>query len=733
MATVVLLFSGCSNRPAAAPRRGDATFTAVDVGAWNDDTERVSDFTVVPPVGQLPRLTVASMGAAGRPRHVSVWTAAATEASVLPTTPAGVPGDVVGVSADGNADLSAIGGATWQDGRYSSYLVTSKDRSAWSSVALPADVAASRITRVAVPNAHTVVVAGDGFQGRAQRVAVLDTASGTWTSAALPPPDPTSSQTITGLDATPDLRILVTLSAGADGELPTPVSFVSSDKGATFVGPTSVAPKGSSIAGVVWASTTFVATGGIRVGGDARRPRAWTTQDGASWTSDELSALEVGRNGKAAPDIDAQYGAPTEVSGVVDVTVSAADLPNILFWRRSASGGWQQTGSTTRALDVRPTSLAVADGPSAPAVVSGGSRSLREYRWGEQSGDFTSRDLVSATSAMRTAMVEAGAGEINIAVGAQRFTQTAQSWSRSAEQRYGQLTDDGLSPVSWAPSGLTGSVDVKSAADPQSGTTVVAAMKHTSGAFPGVAWVKTSGADWESSTGFDGGTFRHVTAVEHLDTGWYIAAQEAATTSFDSARPETIWHSNDGARWTAIATGLIAEGAHEATVNDLCSDGTRTVAVGATLTPAGVSTATWWSSDGGPWVSGSLDSVGGEFESCDFQDGGFRATGTADGRSGTWTTSDLKTFELSLLLDHGLERAAPVRLGSGWAAGGSVDTAEYSGPVLWTSRDGVEWSWQRVPVRTESSRSTVEAAGQLLAVLVDTADGVEAWRVSLKA
>ncbi|WP_263732169.1 hypothetical protein [Cellulomonas sp. SG140] len=671
------------------------------------------------------------MGTVGRPRHITVWTAAATEGSVRPTTLADVPGDVVGVSADGSAGLTAIGGTTWQDGHYSSYLVTSRDRSAWSSVALPADVAASRITRVAVPNAQTVVVAGDGLQGRAQRVSVLDTSRGTWTSAALPAPGPTSRQTITGLDATPDLRVLVTLSAGADGELPTPVSFVSSDKGATFTGPTSVAPKGSSIAGVVWASTTFVATGGIRVGGDTRRPRAWTTQDGASWTSDEHSALEVGRNGKAAPDIDAQYGAPTEVSGVVDVTVSPADLPNIFFWRRGTSGGWQQTGSTTRALAIGPSSLAVADGSSAPAVVSGGSRSLREYRWAEQSGDFTSTDLVSATSAMRTSMVEAGAGAINTAVGAQRFTQTAESWSTSAVQRYGQLTDDGLAPVDWGPSGLPGSVDVKSAADPQSGTTVVAATKHTDGAFPGFAWVKTSGADWAPSTGFDGGTFRHVTAVEHLDTGWYIAAQEAATTSYDSARPETIWHSNDGVQWTAIATGLLAEGAHEATVNDLCSDGTRTVAVGRTLTQAGVSTATWWSSDGGPWVTGSLDSVGGEFDSCAVQDGGFRATGTVDGRSGMWTTSDLKTFAPDLLLDHGLERAAAVRVDSGWVAGGSVDTADYSGPVLWTSRDGVQWSWQRVPVGTESSRSTVETAGRLLAVLVDTADGVAAWRVSL--
>ena len=732
-AALMLLVVGCTSdpKPTQTSQPVDVTFKKVDAAAWSDTTARVSDFTAVPGVNGTPRLTVASVGASDQVRHVTVWAAGDGQTTGEPTTLTGVTGDVTSVAADGTAALTAIGGTTWQDGQYSSYLVTSPDRTTWTPVALPDNVSASRIKQVAVPNPQTVVVAGNGYLGRAQQVSVLNIDTNTWTTSELPAPNDTSTQVITGLDASPK-QIIVTMSTGPEGGLSTPVSFVSSDDGATFAGPNTIAPEGSSVAGVVWAARTFVATGGLRGDDGNRQPTAWTSADGVTWTTEAGAGVKSSAGDTPLVNIDAAYSRPIESSGLTAVGASGTQLATIWFTGRNADGTWlKYAGGTNDVLVNNPPSLTVPDNGNQFVVVSGGFNGLREARWNDSKQAYDVTDLIVATSPFRMDSAEPGDGSINLFGSARRFARAGDRWKNTSTLKIGQFTSDGVSDVAWGPDALASSMMAKSAADSETGTTVVAAMNDVGNDFPGVAWFKRSGGEWESATGFDGGKFRAVTAVKHLDTGWFLAAEDAPDATFVTVRPVTIWTSSDGVVWTPTAAGLNAEGAHDALVNDLCSDGKRTVAVGYTSTLAGVSTAAWWYSDGGEWTRGALDTAGSGFTSCEATDGTFLVTGTINGRTATWTSKDLKEFTSHGVVDRGLYRDDPAHAGDRWVAGGSVETADYSGPVLWVSQDGVQWSWTRVPVDTESSSATVQAAGDVVAVMVNTLDGVQMWRVTM--
>lgn len=65
----------------------------------------------------------------------------------------------------------------------------------------------------------------------------------------------------------------------------------------------------------------------------------------------------------------------------------------------------------------------------------------------------------------------------------------------------------------------------------------------------------------------------------------------------------------------------------------------------------------------------------------------------------------------------------------GFAAFGSIDTADYVGPVLWLSRDGVAWRSVPVPTRTTTTSAVMHATGADLLVIASTPSGEEAFIV----
>ncbi len=67
--------------------------------------------------------------------------------------------------------------------------------------------------------------------------------------------------------------------------------------------------------------------------------------------------------------------------------------------------------------------------------------------------------------------------------------------------------------------------------------------------------------------------------------------------------------------------------------------------------------------------------------------------------------------------------------GSGYVASGRIDSATYTGPVLWVSPDAQRWQWVPLPVHRPDSWSLVSVVDQDVVILCSSATDSQAWRV----
>ncbi|NTW40951.1 MAG: hypothetical protein HGA44_13900, partial [Cellulomonadaceae bacterium] len=289
----------------------------LDSTAWIDAVDRAESYDVIAGGPTDARVVAAVVSHGEGPAGVRVWTADEGEVAGSPVDVPGVIGDVTSVAADGTADLAALAGSVWSDGRTSSYLVTSRDRVAWDAVELPPDVAQTRVTDVAVVDETTVVLTGAGVAGRQPTVSVLDTVTGEASTWALPT-SPDTDTTLTGVAAV-GAQVLVTAAVGKRGEPASQVSFVSLDRGSTFDGPFPLAAAGATVSGVVRARSAWLATGGQRGTDGVQVPTAWSSTDGRTWQQDGERVVTQEDGTTYAEGEDAAFGAPVVRAGQVGV------------------------------------------------------------------------------------------------------------------------------------------------------------------------------------------------------------------------------------------------------------------------------------------------------------------------------------------------------------------------------------------------------------------------------
>lgn len=720
-------------RSAQVPELG---FTQIDTSTWQETGGRATSIAAVATDGGRDRLVAAAVGAPQSPHRLTVWNARPGLVSADPTVLELVDGDVRSVAADANPDLTALAGTSWDGGRVRSYLVMSADRRTWTAAALPEEVHAARVTQVAVAGDTTVVVAGNGVAGRNPAVSTLDAATGAWENVALPGADDGARLTVTAVTARAD-TVVVTAGAGPRGGLSGPVAFVSTDRGHTFDGPVEVAPAGGWVVGAVATADGFLASGSVLEDG-VRRPCVWHSDDGRTWQTEPVPMLLDGWT--AFDGDDASFSAPVRQGDGVALAAQSSSVRGVLYQVRDESGRWRDAPAADWRIEaVGVDVLAVPDADRTMLIAA--SKGRLEERWSPDGGYTWERAALVDGYVPRAVAVLSGSDDgADVTLDRNVLTIVPDvGWSRHGDISLARVTADGVVAGSWGPDVPpgTGAIDTASDGD---GTDVAAMTTTMTDAgptgFPLRVLRRVEGGEWAATDGADGGGFRMVTHLSHLDDEWVLATQEAPDGDIATPRVAAVWTSPDGAVWERSAEGLLADGARDSTIGDVCRFDGDLVAIGTSWTAEGLEVASWWRR--GPdetWQSGTLDERGASFSACAAvdQDGeeSLTVAGWLRGASTTWRTTDLRSFDPVESLDVGSWRGGSVEVDDLRVAPGTVDTADYTGPVLWVSADGEDWRQVPIPVDTEPSGSpSVAKLGEGWLVTVDMDYGVEAWVVS---
>jgi len=235
-------------------------------------------------------------------------------------------------------------------------------------------------------------------------------------------------------------------------------------------------------------------------------------------------------------------------------------------------------------------------------------------------------------------------------------------------------------------------------------------------------------APWTPVTGVTGDGSLDVTEVVRTDTGWLAFGESATDVTSDDGVP-VAWASSDGVSWAAET--LPATGTRPA-ATDSCTLRDGTVLVVGSVRVDGVWHGVVWRRDAAGWSVSVLPAEDGSswISSCaEEPEGGALLTGSDRGRSVVWRTADGTTVDLLWTGSEDDTLTGVVTVPGGYAAYGSAQTPERSGPVVWFSADGEHWSAEAVPARTPSGAGNVELVGEDLAVIAGPRGQIEMWVV----
>ncbi|WP_413452487.1 hypothetical protein AA0Y32_10520 [Georgenia phoenicis] len=725
---VVVLLSGCDGAPEERPPTLEERVSFEEVAmpeALVSSSRRVSQWSVVPQSGDLPRLAVTTV-AHGQAAEADVGVWQATGVTPLSEqSEVAVQGDVASAQVATDGTLTAIAGSTAVDGVPRTYLLTSSDRTTWQAVELGEEAAAIAASHVAVSDGR-VYLLGAGATARVPRVAVLDTSTGDTTVTALPAPAEGETLAVSGLAAVED-RVLAVTAVGPSGNFTAPRAHVSEDGSFETV---EMGPDTFAINGVVAAGDTFVATGSVRTAGYTK-PASWSSADGRAWSVDDIVSLwEWDPDGWANERADVWFTAPTYDPGSNTVAAAmrnAASLRGAVALR-DPDGTWDGVMySTSRGFSPNLKAMQLGDHTALLTTFNGGSAeeivaNLEEVTsrtelvsYATEPDGFVVANLADGLGLMATTTVHVDGPEW------WRITTT------SAPYTYSDA--DGLVASAWGPDGLPEESDPIVATDPHSGRTVLVTDHWSDDQFGTATWSRDDAGTWAQGQTISADSGKLPTALAATEDGWLLALETEHAPSGALTRRAEIWASPDGAEWTRQEGELTPPEGRGSVVHGICDSALGPVAVGSVDDAEGRSRATAWREVDGAWAPSSLpDTTGSWFGDCVGQDGAVTIFGGDGVVSRSWRSTDLTTFEDLDALDEGLHRSAVVAVTGGWAAGGTARTETYVGPVLWLSADARDWSWVPLPVSTSSGAAPVVAqSGDDLLVLHPGL--LRAWRV----
>jgi hypothetical protein len=204
-------------------------------------------------------------------------------------------------------------------------------------------------------------------------------------------------------------------------------------------------------------------------------------------------------------------------------------------------------------------------------------------------------------------------------------------------------------------------------------------------------------------------------AVASGDVGFVVVGDFSGNVPTNS-----VWYSPDGRAWSRVPQ---EDGLGQSVPVDVIAGGPGFLAVGieTSRTPAGMSPAAWYSSDGRTWARADMslpsdlhrqvDAVWGLIPT----DTGFIAWGRVRGNDGyVWTSTDGRSWHAvpdeSVFGGDGDQGIVWLgRGGDGFVAGGyERPYRDNEHPVAWTSVDGITWT--RMPDLTASQLDELRAS-----------------------
>ncbi|MFI6296317.1 hypothetical protein ACIBEJ_32305 [Nonomuraea sp. NPDC050790] len=462
--------------------------------------------------------------------------------------------------------------------------------------------------------------------------------------------------------------------------------------------------KGDYIHDIARTASGFVAVGRTARQDGANGPAAWQSPDGQSWQRVDLRGLEAGEFRAVVARGDGLVALAQPAQGEGSLAV------------RSVDGGltWQKTDFLLPGATPKAGALAVLDKqfvlvPIRKEPDAGGGLRVYCSPTGASWGQCGTINLGRSPGVETTISYGGGVAAISQAPGLDKYTvltsANARTWTKRAD--LGNLSGATLRGFTMTDAGLLFAAGDQAAADvgnqlvlmsapakgsaarvPVAGieglsriareTTRLAAAKGqyvAVGAASGDAGVWTS-KDWQTwtSTSLGGPHRQMLNDVVYGRRGWLAAG---ATESGTSATDPLIVTSGDGRTWKQAGAPARAEGHTYLDVQSVAADGKGYILAGE---------------DRGPGTTGAA----------------------------IWFTPDLRKFTRSQKLPQG---GAGVRIfdlaatPDGYAAVGSSGTGEEESAVVWTSKDGLNWTPRKRPSPPDASAAglrQVVAFGDML-------------------
>lgn len=719
--------------------------------------------------GDNPALVAAIGTRPGGQRYlrVSRWTGTGFEHGTV--TPA-VPGTVQSVTVAGNAVMTALAGWSWQAGTITPFLLTSTDRRSWTPADLPAGLAGYRIVAVAVDGGHLLALAQ---HPNGSAALVSQEAGGSPTVHAVPERPAAQHRDVVAL-AVSGRTVAVLVSQGPEGD-ERPHVLRSDDGGATWGEPAPISTaRRVSISGIVSLPTGFMVTGAQSADGPdqaGQRATAWFSPDARTWTAESLPEAA----GFRWDDNSSHAGAPTAANGHVLVLIDSTSALRSRLLERLPSGQWIDMGATDEVAQgagftgtVVP--LAEPTGSQAPgstlvAIDGAGGLSLGRFASG-----LWATLLTPAVDAPLPFFSQTRSGS------ADRWRATVRQrhlepWLENGWVTWWQPTEVRLDPgaiavVPWDPADLAGFSNVVRGSAGDAELAIASARTDDLSSWHIAGWFRSApGQPWTPISGFDGtGSRQQAITAAKVGPRWYVgglgraaAAEGESEDQASGSDQAMIWSSADGLTFTR-ADGDFAAGDGSSDIDDICTgaDG-GPVAVGAVDDAQGTGVAALWTERDGRWVRADLPdppSAGSHFSTCAMLDGVLIIDGTRGDRAERWSWSAPAGFQLlpAPRVDRPDEGSGPspttenapaeddsgqagsdIRFvqpaGSGYVAAGHLDSAAYTGPVLWVSPDARNWQWVPLPVNRPDTWTLVAVVGREVVVLASSRTDSLAWRV----
>ncbi|MEV4888274.1 hypothetical protein AB0K48_02645 [Nonomuraea sp. NPDC055795] len=488
--------------------------------------------------------------------------------------------------------------------------------------------------------------------------------------------------------------------------------------------------KGDYIHDIARTASGFVAAGRTAREDGSTGPAAWQSPDGRSWQRVDLRGLEAGefRAVVARGDVVLALAQPAQGEGSRVV--------------RSVDGGltWQATGFQLPEAEPRAGSLAVLGKqfvlvPIRRAPVGG---EVRVYcsPSGADWGQCGTIDLGGRSPGVETTISYGGGVAVVSPDGPDKYTvlatTNARTWTKRAD--LGNLAGASLRGFTMTDTGLLFGGGDQAAADV--GNQLVLMSAPAKG---GAARVPLSGIEGLSRIA------RETTRLAAAK-GQFVAVGAA---SGDAG----VWTSKDWQNWTSTSLG----GPRRQMLNDVVYGRRGWLAAGATESgTSATDPLIVTSADGRTWKQAPAPARADGHTYLDVQsvaadDKGYILAGEDRGPSSAgvaiWFTPDLRKFTRSQKLPQG---GAGVRIfdlaatPDGYAAVGSSGAGEQESAVVWTSKDGLNWTPRKRPSPPDAASAglrqvvafgdmlvatgTAQLGGTSRAFAASSEDGGASWR-----